>query len=253
MDRGRLLWAVASRAKPSPTVSSERFKATAESRGTTCETGLWRYSRHPNYFFEWVIWVAYALFALASPWAGVAGWLSPALMLYLLCRVTGIPATEAQAVRSRGDDYRRYQQTTSAFVPWFRAAEDAMIERLLDRDLAAGRGVRLGIRRIVARPPARARRPAARAAAARLQALLARLRQQPIAVATDAANAQHYEVPAAFFERVLGPHLKYSSAWWPTGVATLAEAEDAMLALTTSARGSQMASACSSSAAAGDR
>ncbi len=45
-------------------------------------------------------------------------WLCPALMLYLLFRVTGIPATEAQAVRSRGDDYRRYQAVTSAFLPW---------------------------------------------------------------------------------------------------------------------------------------
>jgi steroid 5-alpha reductase family enzyme len=93
------------------------FKARPGSRGRTCREGLWRYSRHPNYFFEWLVWVAYALFALASPW----GWLAlacPVLMLYLLFRVTGIPATEAQAVRSRGDDYRRYQATTSAFVPW---------------------------------------------------------------------------------------------------------------------------------------
>ncbi len=57
------------------------------------------------------------MFALASPWGALA-LVSPAIMLYLLFRVTGIPATEAQALRSRGDDYRRYQQTTSAFVPW---------------------------------------------------------------------------------------------------------------------------------------
>ena len=43
-------------------------------------------------------------------------------MLYLLFKVTGIPATEAQALRSRGDDYRRYQQETSVFVPWFKLA-----------------------------------------------------------------------------------------------------------------------------------
>jgi steroid 5-alpha reductase family enzyme len=96
----------------------ERFKALPGNRGRTCRVGLWRYSRHPNYFFEWLIWVAYALFASASPY----GWMAiacPALMLYLLFRVTGIPATEAQAVRTRGDDYRHYQATTSAFVPWF--------------------------------------------------------------------------------------------------------------------------------------
>ena len=64
------------------------------------------------------MWIAYAVFALASP----GGWLAlvcPALMLFFLLRVTGIPATEAQALKSRGDDYRDYQRTTSAFVPWF--------------------------------------------------------------------------------------------------------------------------------------
>ena len=65
-----------------------------------------------------MIWFAYAVFALASPW-GWIGLLSPALILYFLLKVTGIPATEAQALRSRGDAYRRYQQTTSMFIPWF--------------------------------------------------------------------------------------------------------------------------------------
>ncbi len=94
------------------------FKANPANKGKLCRAGLWNYSRHPNYFFEWLIWVAYAMFALASPWGFVA-LLCPALMLYFLLRVTGIPATEAQALRSRGETYRRYQQTTSAFVPWF--------------------------------------------------------------------------------------------------------------------------------------
>ena len=94
------------------------FKTNPNNKGKTCQAGWWRYSRHPNYFFEWVIWVAYALFATASPWGWLA-WLCPATLLYLLFKVTGIPATEAQALRSRGEAYRRYQQTTSAFVPWF--------------------------------------------------------------------------------------------------------------------------------------
>jgi steroid 5-alpha reductase family enzyme len=94
------------------------FKRDPANKGKTCRIGLWNYSRHPNYFFEWLIWVAFALFALDSP-NGWAGLISPALILYFLFKVTGIPATEAQALRSRGEDYRRYQQTTSAFVPWF--------------------------------------------------------------------------------------------------------------------------------------
>jgi cyclopropane-fatty-acyl-phospholipid synthase len=67
---------------------------------------------------------------------------------------------------------------------------------------------------------------------ARHQALVEELRRSDLAIETAAANAQHYEVPAAFFERVLGPHLKYSSGYWPPGVERLEDAEAAMLALT---------------------
>ena len=94
------------------------FKEDPRSRGRTCRAGLWRYSRHPNYFFEWLVWVAYWLFAWPSPWGWVTNY-CPLLMLFFLFRVTGIPMTEEQAVRSRGDDYRDYQRTTSAFAPWF--------------------------------------------------------------------------------------------------------------------------------------
>ncbi|MBI5085687.1 MAG: DUF1295 domain-containing protein [Acidobacteria bacterium] len=94
------------------------FKANPANRGRTCRSGLWSYSRHPNYFFEWLIWVSFALFALGSPY-GYLALVSPLLILFFIFRVTGIPATEAQALRTRGDDYRQYQQTTSAFVPWF--------------------------------------------------------------------------------------------------------------------------------------
>ena len=92
-----------------------RFRADPVNKGKTCREGLWRYSRHPNYFFEWTHWLAYAAMA-PGEWQV---WLSPALMLYFLLRVTGIPATEAQALRSRGEDYRRYQAETSMFIPWF--------------------------------------------------------------------------------------------------------------------------------------
>lgn len=114
---GVVLWMVAIAGEASADRALERFKADPGNRGKSCREGLWRFSRHPNYFFEWLAWVAYALFALASPF----GWIAlvcPALMLYFLLRVTGIPATEAQALKSRGDDYREYQRTTSAFVPW---------------------------------------------------------------------------------------------------------------------------------------
>ena len=94
------------------------FKKRPDSHGLTCREGLWRYSRHPNYFCEWLVWVAYLLLALPAPsgWMAVLG---PALMLYFLLRVTGIPYTEAQSLRSRPEDYARYQRETPPFFPWF--------------------------------------------------------------------------------------------------------------------------------------
>lgn len=94
------------------------FKNRPESKGKTCREGLWRYSRHPNYFFEWIHWFAYPLLAVpgAGVWVALAG---PVVMLVFLYKITGIPFTELQALKSRGDDYRRYQERTSAFIPWF--------------------------------------------------------------------------------------------------------------------------------------
>jgi steroid 5-alpha reductase family enzyme len=115
---GAAIWLVGMIGEAIADFQLSRFKSDAGNRGRTCRDGLWRLSRHPNYFFEWVIWMGFAIFALGSPY-GYIGLISPALILYFLLRVTGIPATEAQAIRSKGDDYREYQRTTSAFVPWF--------------------------------------------------------------------------------------------------------------------------------------
>jgi cyclopropane-fatty-acyl-phospholipid synthase len=99
---------------------------------------------------------------------------------------------------------------------------------VLDRVVASGLVpeslLRAGIRAVCALRLVEERRRDA-------SALVDQLRSGELAVATDAANAQHYEVPPAFFERVLGPHLKYSSCYWPTGTDTLAQAEAAMLEL----------------------
>lgn len=92
------------------------WKGNPANAGRTARNGLWGWSRHPNYFFEWLHWVAWAIIALGAPY----GWVAiavPTLLLVLLFRVTGIPETEAQALRTRGDDYRRYQHEVSVFVP----------------------------------------------------------------------------------------------------------------------------------------
>ena len=93
------------------------FRGDPSNRGQVCREGLWRYSRHPNYFFEWVHWWAYVLIGWPAPW----GWLTllgPTTMLLFLFKITGIPPTEANSLASRGDAYREYQRTTSVFFPW---------------------------------------------------------------------------------------------------------------------------------------
>ncbi len=93
-----------------------RFRANPANHGKVCDTGLWAWSRHPNYFFEWLHWLAYPLFALGAD----HGWLAllgPAFMYWLLVHVSGIPPLEAQMLRSRGEAYRAYQGRVSAFLP----------------------------------------------------------------------------------------------------------------------------------------
>ena len=97
----------------------KQFRSLAENKGRICRVGLWNHSRHPNYFFEWLVWVGFFVFALGSP-LGCATVYCPALMLFFLLRVTGIPLTEELSLKSKGDAYREYQRTTSPFVPWFR-------------------------------------------------------------------------------------------------------------------------------------
>ena len=95
-----------------------RFRADPRNRGRTCDTGLWRYSRHPNYFFEWLHWFAYIFLSVGSP-LHLLSWAGPVLMYLFLRYLSGIPWTEAQALRTRGDDYRRYRERTPMLFPWF--------------------------------------------------------------------------------------------------------------------------------------
>jgi steroid 5-alpha reductase family enzyme len=98
-----------------------QFRADPANRGRTCRVGLWRYSRHPNYFFEWLHWFSYLALAFGGPTVWYSS-LGPALMYVFLRWISGVPYTEAQALRSRGEDYREYQRTTSVLIPWPRKA-----------------------------------------------------------------------------------------------------------------------------------
>jgi steroid 5-alpha reductase family enzyme len=96
----------------------KRFRLDPANQGRVCDIGLWRWSRHPNYFFEWLGWLAYPVIAISPEYGW--GWASlpaPAFMYWILVHVTGIPPLEAQMLRSRGERYRDYQSRTSAFFP----------------------------------------------------------------------------------------------------------------------------------------
>ena len=94
------------------------FRTDPANKGRVCDVGLWRWSRHPNYFFEWFGWLAYPVIGIsprrpAFLSVGFAALLAPVFMYWILVYVTGIPPLEAQMLRSRGDRYRDYQSRTS--------------------------------------------------------------------------------------------------------------------------------------------
>ncbi|MFM0616005.1 DUF1295 domain-containing protein [Paraburkholderia nemoris] len=94
----------------------KRFAQDPANHTTVCRVGLWRYSRHPNYFFECVHWLAYIALSIGTPW----GWftlLPPVLMAFLLLKLSGIPLLEESMAKRRAG-YADYMRTTSALIPW---------------------------------------------------------------------------------------------------------------------------------------
>ncbi len=208
------------------------WRAKPENRGKTCRSGLWRYSRHPNYFFEWLHWWTYVFLGWGYEWWPVT-WIGPGLMLLFLFHVTGIPHTEKQALASRGRDYRQYQATTSAFLPWFPAGTfSATLLDWAERGRIADRWIAHGIRRLLAQRLHEEERGDCEAHQEGVRERIAAMRAAPIALEPKRPNEQHYEVPPAFFRRVLGRHMKYSCAHWGPTVLDLDQAEEAMLDLT---------------------
>jgi steroid 5-alpha reductase family enzyme len=97
------------------------FKANPRHRKAVCEVGLWSVSRHPNYFFEWLSWLAYPIFAIDLAGHNPYGWLAlaaPICMYWVLVHVSGIPPLEKHMLRSRGAAFETYQKRTRAFFPF---------------------------------------------------------------------------------------------------------------------------------------
>jgi steroid 5-alpha reductase family enzyme len=96
----------------------KRFRTDPANKGRVCDTGLWRFSRHPNYFFQWFGWLAYPVIAIAPGYTwGYAALLAPLFMFWILNYVTGVPPLEEQMERSRGAAWLRYRDRTSRFFP----------------------------------------------------------------------------------------------------------------------------------------
>jgi len=114
---GLLIWIVAVTGEAMADRQLAQFRSKPWNHDHVCRNGLWYFSRHPNYFFEWMHWWAYVVMAIGTP-GWILTWIGPVAMGWALLKVTGIPLAEAQALASRGEEYRNYQQTTNAFIPW---------------------------------------------------------------------------------------------------------------------------------------
>lgn len=115
---GTIIWGTGILGGTIADIQMTRFRRRVDNEKKVCRAGLWKYSRHPNYFFEWLHWCSYIFLAWFAPW----GWLTllaPLILLLLIFFVTGIPPSEKQALARRGESYRQYQACTPVFIPWF--------------------------------------------------------------------------------------------------------------------------------------
>ena len=212
------------------------FRLNPANKGYVCDIGLWRWSRHPNYFFEWFGWLAYPVIAISLtdwtlyPW----GWitvLAPLFMYWILVHVTGIPAAgrsdAAFARRALPGISIAHEQVFSAAAAQgsrrmsFVARMIGTAERVPLPDVV----IRSAIARLCSRTATRLSTQDRESDAG----FADEMADRAIAEHADAANSQHYEVPAAFFARVLGPNRKYSSCFYKEPASTLQEAEEEAL------------------------
>ncbi len=112
---GILLWSVGFLFESIGDTQLARFKADKSNHGKLLTTGLWRYSRHPNYFGEAVLWWGFYVIALAAGYWWTI--FSPILMTFLLMKVSGVAMLERTMKLKPG--YEEYMQKTNAFIPWF--------------------------------------------------------------------------------------------------------------------------------------
>ncbi len=113
---GLALFAIGLAGEAAADAQLARFKADPARRGQICDVGLWARSRHPNYFFEWLVWVAFAVAASVDA-IGLLAWVAPALMYWTLRYASGVPPLEEHMLRTRPEAFRAYQKRTPVFFP----------------------------------------------------------------------------------------------------------------------------------------
>jgi steroid 5-alpha reductase family enzyme len=116
---GLMLWCAGFTGSILSDIQLHRFRVDPTNKGKVCQNGFWNYSRHPNYFFEIMLWFGFSLIGFSTP-LGWLGLLSPIALLLTMALITG-PISERQSLSSKPDAYRRYQNTTSMIVPWFKS------------------------------------------------------------------------------------------------------------------------------------
>ncbi len=120
---GLMLWCVGYGGSIAADAQLHRFRISPDNRGKVCQVGLWNYSRHPNYFFEILLWSGFALIGIPAR-LGWLGLISPITLLLTMTLITG-PISERQSLKSKPDAYRQYQKTTSMIIPWFKTTKTA--------------------------------------------------------------------------------------------------------------------------------
>lgn len=114
---GIIIWTMGITMESVSDIQLARFKSDSRNRQKVMNTGLWRYSRHPNYFGESLVWWGTWCVALSVPY-GTSAIISPVLITFLLLRVSGVRLLEKN-ISKRRPDYEDYIRRTSAFFPWF--------------------------------------------------------------------------------------------------------------------------------------
>ena len=110
------MWLIAFIGEASADKQLRDFKKLPENKFKVCRVGFWGRSRHPNYFFEWLQWIAYAFLSIGSN-EFYLSLIGPIFMYFFLIKVSGVYWVELQAVKKRGEVYKKYQQEVPMFFP----------------------------------------------------------------------------------------------------------------------------------------